>query len=245
MARTLEVCVDSAASVEAARQGGANRIELCGVLALGGLTPSPGLIALAARQPLPCHAMVRPREGDFVYDAREVAQMEADIAHIAAAGLAGVVFGATRDGALDAALLARLIAATEAAGRAAGYRLSSTLHRAIDVVDDPVAAIDVVATLGFDRVLTSGGATTALAGIDTIAAMHARAAGRLAVMAGSGVNADTVGPLLAVGIEEVHASCSEPYSRGGDGAPRLGFAATVPVTRAERVRALRDALDRA
>jgi len=239
----LEICVDSAAGLEAARAGGADRAELCSALELGGLTPSPGLIALAARQPLPCHAMIRPRAGGFAYTAVEVAQMESDIAAIAAAGLAGIVFGATRDGALDRDLLARLLAHSAAVGEAAGRRLSTTLHRAIDTVADPVAAIDVAAALGFDRVLTSGGTPTALAGRATLCAMRERAGEAITVMAGSGVAAENVGDLLVLGIEEIHASCSVCESEKDERLARLGFAHPRRVTEIERVRALRRALD--
>jgi copper homeostasis protein len=239
----LEICVDSVAGLEAARAGGADRTELCSALELGGLTPSPGLIALAARQPLPCHAMIRPRAGGFAYTAAEVAQMESDIAAIAAAGLAGVVFGATRDGALDRALLARLLAHSAAIGEAAGRRLSTTLHRAIDTVADPAAAIDVAAALGFDRVLTSGGAPTALAGRETLLAMRARAGEAIGVMAGSGVTAENAGVLLTLGIDEIHASCSVGMSEDDRALADFGFAHPQRVTEVARVRQLRRALD--
>lgn len=239
----LEICVDSVAGLEAARAGGADRAELCSALELGGLTPSPGLIALAARQPLPCHAMIRPRAGGFAYAAAEVVQMEGDIAAIAAAGLAGVVFGATRDGALDRELLARLLAHVAAVGGVVGRRLSTTLHRAIDTLADPLAAIDVAAALGFDRVLTSGGAPTALAGREMLQAMRERAGDAIVVMAGSGVTAENAGVLLALGIEEIHASCSVGVSEDDRALADLGFAYPRRVTEVERVRALRAALD--
>lgn len=245
MTRRLEVCVDSAASLAAAATGGADRIELCSALSRGGLTPSPGLIAIAQRKAFPCHVMIRPRAGDFVYDDAELAQMEADIAWVAAAGLAGVVFGATRSRALDKPALTRLMAAAAAAGHAAGYRLSTTLHRAIDVVDDPIAAIDPAIALGFDRVLTSGGAPTAPEGRNTIRAMRARAGDAIVVMAGSGIDAGNVAELVHVGIAEVHASCARSVVTDDDAAARLGFSPPTPVTQAERVRALRDALDHA
>ncbi|HEU4958871.1 MAG TPA: copper homeostasis protein CutC [Sphingomonas sp.] len=237
MSAILEICVDSAAGLAAARAGGADRIELCSALTLGGLTPSAGLIAIARQQPLPCYAIIRPRGGDFAYDESEVAQMEREITQVAEADLAGVVFGATRDGALDSAVLERLIAC------AARYRLSTTLHRAIDVVRDPVAAIDVAVELGFDRVLSSGGAPTALEGRDTLRAMHARADGRIVVMVGSGISPGNVGALTAIGIREIHASCSEARTSEDAALARLGFAAPVTVTQAERVRALREAID--
>jgi copper homeostasis protein len=237
MGAILEICVDGTAGLESARVGGADRIELCSALALGGLTPSAGLMAIVRQRPLPCHAMIRPRGGDFVYDEGDVVQMERDIAQAAEAGLAGVVFGATRDGTLDTAVLTRLIDC------AASHKLSTTLHRAIDVVRDPVAAIDVAVALGFDRVLSSGGAPTAIEGRDTLRAMHERAGGRVAVMAGSGITAENVGALTAIGIREIHASCSAARMSDDEALARLGFAAPVADTRIERVRALREAIE--
>jgi len=236
MAAILEICVDSVSGLQAALAGGADRIELCSALELGGLTPSPGLMACAAEQPLPCHAMIRPRAGDFAYGEPEIAPMERDIDHVAAAGLAGVVFGAARDGALDETVLGRLLT------RAAAHGLPATLHRAIDTVRDPVAAIDTAIALGFDRVLSSGGARTAIDGLETLRAMRLRAGDAITVMAGSGIDARNVGRLLAIGIDEIHASCSEPHITGDTALARLGFAAPIALTHSDRVRALHDAI---
>ena len=99
----LEVCVEDAIGLQAAINGGAGRIELCSALGLGGLTPSPGLMAEAARSPIPVMAMIRPRAGGFVWSTEDLRQMKADIAAARTAGLAGVVLGASRpDGRLDA-----------------------------------------------------------------------------------------------------------------------------------------------
>ncbi len=104
----LEVCVDDAAGISAAAAGGADRIELCAALALGGLTPSAGLISLASECGLPCMAMIRPRAGDFVWSPAERRAMQAEIAAVRQAGLAGVVIGASLpDGRLDKDCLAR------------------------------------------------------------------------------------------------------------------------------------------
>ena len=91
---TLEICVDGADGLIAAVAGGADRIELCSALALGGLTPSPGLMTLAARAPVPVYAMIRPRAGDFVFSPAEIDQMRREIDAVREAGLAGVVLGA-------------------------------------------------------------------------------------------------------------------------------------------------------
>ena len=222
----LEVCVDSPEGLLAAVAGGADRIELCSALAASGLTPTPGLMQLAATVPIPVYAMIRPRAGDFRYSPAEVEAMLADIDATREAGLAGVVFGASdAAGALDEALLARLCA------HAAG--LGVTLHRAIDVVPDFEAALEVAVGLGFERILTSGGALTAQDGAERIAVLVAQAAGRIGVLAGCGVSARNAGEIVRrTGVTEIHGSCSRAV--GGAGLlPRelaLGF-----VDPAERV----------
>ena len=175
----LEVCVADPQSLAAAVAGGADRIELCSALELGGLTPSPGMMAVAAAAQVPTYAMVRPRAGDFVFDTRDVDVMLRDIDAVHAAGLAGVVIGASRpDGMLDIRLLERLL--THAQG------LGTTLHRAIDLVPDFADATEAAVALGVERILTSGGARTALEGMHNIAIAHATAKGRVAIIAGSG-----------------------------------------------------------
>ena len=125
----------------------------------------------------------------------------------AEAGLAGVVIGAsTPDYCLDTTLLAQWIAQARALGAARGVPLSLTLHRAFDLVPDPAAALEQAIALGFDRILTSGCAPRAIDGVATLAALQVQAAGRIVLLAGSGVTPATVPALLATGIREVHAS---------------------------------------
>lgn len=230
MARVLvEVCVDSAEGLAEAVAGGADRIELCAALDVGGLTPSQGLMQAAAQCPVPVLAMIRPRSGDFVFSPAEVTVMLADIAAARAAGLAGVVLGASRpDGRLDDAILATL---TKAASG-----LDLTLHRAFDLVPDLGAAIDLAVGLGFRRILTSGQAATASEGRAGLERCFRIANGRLAILPGSGISADTVHALRGLPLTEVHGSCSVP----GRAAP-LGFGAPRR-TSAARVRALKAAL---
>ncbi len=234
----LEVCVDDAAGVRAAVDGGADRIELCAALALGGLTPSAGLMALAARAGVPVMAMIRPRAGDFVWTPDERGAMRAEIAAVRAAGLAGVVIGASRpDGRLDMDILTELMA--EARG------LDVTLHRAIDMVPDATEAMALCRALGIRRVLSSGGALRAIDGADRLAAMM-HAAPDVTVMPGSGVTADSVAHLAArLPLREVHASCSVPVAVPADA--RIGQFGFLPPgarrTDAWQVRALRRALD--
>jgi len=235
---TLEICVDDEAGIAAAAAGGADRIELCAALALGGLTPSAGLMLLAAESPLPALAMIRPRAGDFVWTRAERAAMRAEIAATRAAGLAGVVIGASLpDGRLDGETLEDLLKAAEG--------LDVTLHRAVDLTPDPVEAMALCAGLGIARVLSSGGAQTALQGIDRLAAM-ARAAPGFVVMPGGGISAENVTILAEnLSLTEVHASCSVPLSLAVHPlVERFGFRPPgARGTDAGRVRALRRVLD--
>lgn len=233
---TLEVCIDSAEGLAQAVAGGADRIELCAALALGGLTPPAGLIELAARCGVPVVAMIRPRAGDFVWSEVEVGMMEAEIAAMRAAGLQGVVLGASLpDGRLDLGVLRRLVAAS------VGMEL--VLHRAIDLTPDMGAALEEAVDLGFHRILTSGGEVTAEQGAARIAALVEQAAGRITVMPGSGVNPGNAALLKGLGITEIHASCSAQTPVSGR-AVEMGFAPPLRrQTDANAVRALRKALE--
>ena len=233
----LEVCVADPRSLAAAIEGGAERIELCSALELGGLTPLPGLMALAAESGIETYALIRPRSGDFVFGPDDEDAMLRDIDAVRAAGLSGVVLGASRpDGRLDDQLLARLL--SHASG------LDSTLHRAIDLVPDFAEATETAIALGFHRILTSGGAPTALEGLGQLALAYATAAGRIKIMAGSGVRPDNVLELLAaVPVDEVHSSCAGEPVPSAEGAVRLGFAArTRRYSDAAVVRAFRETL---
>ncbi|GHA18074.1 copper homeostasis protein CutC [Devosia pacifica] len=235
----LEICVADNPSLEAAITGGANRIELCSALELGGLTPTPGLLRVAASSPIPVYAMVRPRSGDFVFSEADRAVMLAEIDAIAEAGLAGVVLGASLpDGSLDTETLGHL------AERARAHQLGTTLHRAFDLVPDIAEAVEAASALGFERILTSGRAARAIDGVGDIALAHQCAQGRLAIMAGSGIAPDVVRAIRSrAPLDEWHASCgtSQPQSAA---AVSLGF--TAPERRStevESVKALRRALD--
>jgi copper homeostasis protein len=218
----LEVCVDTPAGLAAALKGGADRIELCSALALQGLTPAPGLMAVAAEAAIPIYPMIRPRNGDFVYDAGDLDAIFRDIDATRDAGLAGVVIGANAaSGELDVEALAMLVAHAEGLG--------VTLHRAFDLTPDPFAALETAIDLGFERILTSGCAQSAMAGAETIARLVTQADGRIAILAGGGVNPSNVAELVArTGVREVHGSCSGPMTYGlgqghEDRAYKLGF----------------------
>ena len=233
----LEICVDDAAGLDAALAGGADRIELCAALELGGLSPTPGLVALAAKKARSARAMVRPRPGDFVFTQGDMAGMLAEIAAIRASGIEGVVLGANLpDNRLDVEKLAALAKAAEGMGR--------TLHRCIDLVPDMAEAVETAVALGFDTILTSGGALSAPEGLDALERAHRVAAGRLTIMAGAGVNAVTAPQILArVRLGALHGSCSEPAPEPGGKAQRLGFASPLRrMTSTTRVAALKAAI---
>lgn len=158
MPYTLEVCVDSTASALAAQRGGADRLELCADLIVGGTTPSLALVRQVKETTgLPVRALLRPRFGDFCYDRWELAQMKESAAALVAAGADGIVTGVlTPDGVLDAEALRPIYEAAREAAAKAGRPVALTLHRAFDVCRDPFAALDTACALGLSTILTSG-----------------------------------------------------------------------------------------
>lgn len=222
---TLEIAVTSPAGARAARDHGADRVELCTGLELGGLTPSAASVEAVAAVGSPVHALVRCRPGDFVYDAEEIALMVAEVRSVVASGASGVVVGAlTAEGLLDTDAVTRLTDAAHDAASNHECSVDVTLHRAIDQSADPVAAAALLPSLGITRVLTSGGAATAAGGATTLAAMVAAAPG-VQVMAGGGVRTADIPALVAAGVAAVHLSAktqAEPR-RGGAWIP-LGVA---------------------
>jgi len=197
----LEVCIDNLESLPLAIQGGATRIELCSSLALGGLTPSYGFMRHAAMlSSVPVYAMIRPRQGDFLFSPLEVDCMLEDIRAAKRAGLAGIVIGAlSAEGEIDKALCQRLV---DEAGE-----LGVTFHRAIDQTCDYQQALETIIELGCERVLTSGLASSAEQGIEVIKKMVTQAQGRIGIMAGAGVSpANAAAIAQTTGIRELHLS---------------------------------------
>ncbi|WP_394127035.1 copper homeostasis protein CutC [Vibrio hepatarius] len=199
----IEVCIDNLESLHLAIAGGATRIELCSSLALGGLTPSFGFMKKAAQiSTIPVYAMLRPRQGDFLYDQDDIDAMLLDIEAAAEAGLQGVVFGVlTADGLIDVPLAQQL------AERANLYGLGITFHRAIDQSSNWQQALEDIISLGAERVLTSGLAANVEQGINTLKQMVEQADGRVSIMAGAGLTAENVQAIVnATGVREVHLS---------------------------------------
>ncbi|MEZ8100193.1 copper homeostasis protein CutC [Vibrio bivalvicida] len=199
----VEVCIDNLESLHNAISGGATRIELCSSLALGGLTPSFGMMKKAAQiSPIPIFAMIRPRQGDFLYDQDDIEAMLLDIEAAAEAGLAGVVLGVlSADGHIDMPLAEQLTQ------RAKLYNLGVTFHRAIDQSSDWRQALEQVISLGCERILTSGLAANVEQGAPVLKQMVELADGRISIMAGAGLTADNVQNIVQqTGVREVHLS---------------------------------------
>ncbi|MDX1302509.1 copper homeostasis protein CutC [Photobacterium sp.] len=201
MINHIEVCIDNLESLHYARHGGATRIELCSSLALGGLTPSLGFMKQAIKHVhIPVYAMIRPRQGDFLFSDDEIELMLEDIHAAKQAGLQGVVVGVlTAQSQINRDVLATLV--KEAKG------LGVTFHRAIDQCLEPFEALDTIMSAGCERVLTSGLKANALAGADTIARMVQHCGNHLSIMAGAGVTAENAAEIIAKsGIKEIHLS---------------------------------------
>lgn len=210
MQHTLEVCAASMQSVAAAAAGGAHRIELCSALSLDGLTPSMGMIRIVKERfpQLTLHVLVRPREGNFVYNDVELATMQSDIIECRKAGADSIVVGAlTPEGDIDLAAMQRLMEAADT--------LPVTFHRAFDVCRHPEEALEQVIALGCRRILTSGQQPTAEQGIPLLHRLNQQADGRIILMPGGGVNA-TNAPLILqqTGCQEIHASASSLQPNG-------------------------------
>lgn len=202
----LEVCCGNFESALAAVDGGADRIELCSALSVGGLTPSIGDIYRAVALPVKVHVLIRPREGDYCYSSSEVDGMVLDILSCKRAGVDGVVIGALDEsGNVDMAACARMVEAAEG--------VSVTFHRAFDVAADMARALEDLISLGIDTILTSGGMATALEGVDRLRELSDIAVGRISLMPGSGVshlNAEQI--ISMVGPSYIHGSCKEIVS---------------------------------
>jgi copper homeostasis protein len=192
--------VDSVGAALEAEALGADRIELCAGLPVGGLTPSAGAMSMAGeRLRIPFHVLVLPRAAGYVLTGDDLEVMRRDIAMARAARAAGVVVGALRDdGTVDQDTMAQLIGWARP--------MSVTFHPAFDRVPDPMAGLDQVADLGVDRVLTAGGSGPAAEGTAVLARLVARSAGAVTILAGGGIRArNVVGIVRESGVREVHA----------------------------------------
>lgn len=198
----IEAAVESVAAARAAERAGATRVELCGDLDVGGVTPEPSLVAATlAEIAVPVHVMVRVRPGNFVYEKSEVDCMCRAAAEAREAGAAGIVTGALRrDGSVDVAALERIAAAAAP--------LPMVFHRAFDETPRPQESLGLLIDLGIGGVLTSGAAPTAVEGIPSLRDLVRVAGRRIEVIAGGGVSGTDVAHIVAeTGVRAVHARC--------------------------------------
>ena len=199
----LEVCANSVTSALAAQEGGAVRVELCENLKEGGTTPSHGQILMArSLLHIKLYVLIRPRGGDFLYSDLEYQIMMADIRYCIEAGCDGVVIGMLNpDGSIDTERC------LEMARLARQWGLGVTFHRAFDMCANLVKALEEIIEMGCERILTSGGKSTAMEGATVINHLVQKAAGRISIMPGSGVSEANVANLVHfTGVTEVHSS---------------------------------------
>lgn len=196
----LELCTDSIEGTAMARKYGARRVELCSAISVGGLTPGISLVEkCVAIGGIEVHAMLRHREGDFVYSDTDLDILLNEMQWLKRAGVSGVVFGCLSDvGDLDFPKSLKMVEQAKSLG------LESTFHRAFDFVNDPFSALDKLIELGFKRVLTSGQKPTAIEGIELIEKLVARADGQIQIMAGSGVNSSNARQLAQIFVDALH-----------------------------------------
>jgi copper homeostasis protein len=204
----LEISVESLEGAMAAERGGADRIELCAELSVGGVTPSAELMSAAREQVhLPIFAMIRPRGGDFVYSDEEFAEMKRAILRTKEAGMHGVVLGILTQGrGVDIERTSELIEVA--------WPLPVTFHRAFDDAADLRRALEDVVQTRAARILTSGGAAGALAGAAVLAELVAADDDRIIIVPGAGTNAENVAEVLQkTGASEIHSGLSSamPY----------------------------------
>lgn len=186
----LECCVDSVASALAAKKGGADRLELCANLVIGGTTPTLSLYeCIRERSNMRIHALIRPRFGDFLYSDEEFMVILKEVDQFREAGADGVVIGCLNDnGTLCLEQMKTLISHCGS--------MHVTLHRAFDMCRDPFEALEQAIALGIHTILTSGQQPSCAAGADLLKQLHNAAGKKLTVMAGAGVNEETVRLLL-------------------------------------------------
>lgn len=246
----LEIAVTGSSGAVVAHQNGADRVELCTALELGGLTPSQGNVERTLSETngeLEVHALIRPRPGDFCYNRDDLATAEREVRLLVSQGVTGIVIGALdADGTIALDSTQRLIAAA----RESSAQIDITFHRAIDQTINAVAAVETLIDLGIDRVLSSGQSNSALDGLKTLRAMTHAGSGRLEVMAGGGVRIGDVDALVRqAGVDAVHlsakategAAVSPGVSLGSsDGANPSAYFVTDPQIVEQAAAAVRD-----
>lgn len=227
----LEICANSFQSAKNAQTTGAQRIELCEELSVGGLTPSYGLLKkVIAELTIPVFVLIRPRSGDFVYTESEFDIMKQDISLCKELGVQGIVSGVlNKNKTIDVVRTKELVERSRP--------LPFTFHRAFDELDNPVQGLNQLIELGVDRVLTSGQESSAVDGLPLLTQLNEIARGRLTILPGGGINAKNAAIFKTKGFNEIHASASVqiPQDQGLFSAPQT-------VSDLKTIKAIRDAL---
>lgn len=198
----VEICANSVQSAINAEKGGADRIELCQNLNEGGTTPSYATIKYCVEKlPLKTMVLIRPRPGDFCYNDAEYEAIKEDVLICRELGAHGVVVGfLDKNLDIDTERTAEIVRLARP--------MEVTFHRAFDRCRDWHKALEQIIECGCDRVLTSGQFKTAPDGIDNLREIQKQASGRIAILAGSGVNSQNAAEIIrATGVREVHSSC--------------------------------------
>ncbi len=199
---TIEICCGSLESALNAEKGGANRIELCSTLVVGGITPSFGIIAeTIKRLQIPVFVLIRPRGGDFTYSEAEFESMKQDIEVCKELGCSGIVSGVLLNNSeVDLKRTLELIELSKP--------LPFTFHRAFDWVPDPTKSMKELEEIGAARILTSGQETNAFKGIELLKTLHHEAKS-ISILAGAGINSENIEAFKNAGFGEIHTSCVE------------------------------------
>ncbi len=204
---TLEICVDSLGLAQAAVRGGADRIELCGPLDDGGITPSSGLvIAVRKAVDVPISMLVRPRTGPFTVSQAEFEEMRQEVLFARRNGIDIVVLGILHpDRTIDVERTRQLVELA--------YPMQVTFHKAFDASLNLNASLQAVLRTGASRLLTSGGSSSALNGARTVGKLQQEARGRLSIVVGGGITPENIARVLEhAGVSEVHAALRQTVS---------------------------------
>lgn len=201
----IEICANSYQSAVNAQEAGADRIELCSELAVGGITPSYGLIkSVGHNLKIPVHVLIRPRSGDFTYSDAEFEIMKQDIELCKNLGCKGVVSGVLYlDGTIDLKRTKELVEISKPLG--------FTFHRAFDWVINPTEGLKQLVACGVDRILTSGQESQAIKGLRLLKKLKENANNEIEIMPGGGITIDNILKFKNAGFKQVHFSATTLY----------------------------------
>ena len=203
----LEICANSYQSAINAQKAGADRIEICSELSVGGITPSYGLLKKISKEiTIPIHVLIRPRSGDFYYSEDELEIIKQDIKLCKELGFNGIISGVlNKDNSININATKELVELSKP--------LTFTFHRAFDCVSNPKQSLEDLIEIGVDRILTSGLKQKAEHGIETLKELHQLAKNKVIIIPGSGINATNIHLFKENGFKEIHTSASKITSK--------------------------------